>query len=101
MAERKKLKDNKWKSRVDLITWEFLLGLGYVLKQGAEKYEENTRQGVDVKFHYAACLRHLIAFKKWEIYDKESWLEHLVHAATNIMFMQTNYKTQKDLFDNN
>jgi len=98
---KKSLKDNVWKSRVDLIVWDFLLDMWQVLRRWAEKYEENTRQGVDVKLHYWAAMRHLIAFKKWEIYDKESWLAHLAHVATNIMFMHTNYKTQKNLFDNN
>jgi len=86
------LKDNNWKSRVELIKPNFLLEIGYVLKNWADKYGANTRGEVPLWDHIAACLRHIYAFMDWEDLDKESWRHHLIHAATNLMFVYCNQK---------
>jgi len=89
------LKDKEGKSRVDLIDSDFILEIWQILKFWAKKYKENSWKWVPVKDHYAACMRHLLAFNKWEIIDNESWKEHLIHAATNIMFMFYNQKNNE------
>lgn len=81
-----------WKSRVDLIIPDFVLEIWEVLRMWAEKYKENSWQWVPVNDHYAAAMRHLLAWKKWEKLDQESWKNHLVHAATNLMFIFFNDK---------
>lgn len=86
----KPLKDINWKSRIDLIEPDFIIDIGHVLRLWADKYRENSRQGVELKHHFWAAMRHLLAFRKWENIDSESWYSHLIHAAANIMFMYHN-----------
>ena len=88
------LKDNKWKSQVELIQPDFLLEIGYVLKNWADKYWANTRQTVPLSSHIWAALRHIYKFEKWEDNDEESWLPHIIHAVTNLMFVYHNYKNK-------
>jgi len=91
----KPLKDLKWKSRVDLIRPEFILEIWDVLKMWAEKYVANSWQWVPTKDHYASAMRHMLAWKQWEQFDQESWKHHLIHAATNMMFIIFNEKNEK------
>jgi len=86
------LKDKEGKSRVDLIIPDFVLEIWYVLKMWAEKYKENSWQWVPLNDHYASAMRHMLEWKKWEKNDKESWRHHLIHAATNLMFIFFNEK---------
>ena len=83
------MKFDEWKSRVDLIPPEAILEIGDVLAHWAKKYNENNWQNVTpFKPRYlAAAFRHLLAYSWWEVYDKESWLKHLAHAATCIVFL--------------
>lgn len=84
------MKFDKGKSRVDLIDPRFLLELGEVLGFGAEKYEENSWQGVAIatpECYRAAALRHMCQYNSGEKVDKESGKSHLVHAACNLMFL--------------
>jgi len=79
--------DNK-KPRTDLLHPEFLLELAKVLGHGAEKYgDTNYKNCDDPNRYYAAALRHLFARKSGEILDPESGIDHLIHAATNLMFL--------------
>lgn len=95
---RQALKDSKWKSRIDLLQPEFLLEMWQIMRAWAEKYVENTWQGVPLKHHYWATMRHLLAFRAWEDIDPESWYSHLAHAANNIMFMFYNKEKQDWMF---
>jgi len=79
--------DNK-KPRVDLITPDFMMGLGEILAYGAEKYSaDNWNKCEDYNRYYAAALRHLCQWKAGEILDDESGKPHLLHAATSLMFL--------------
>lgn len=82
-------KHDKDKSRVDLITPEFIFGMGNVLKYGANVYGEDAWMSVPdgQKRYYAAAMRHLLSFKQGQINDIESGLPHLLHAATNLMML--------------
>ena len=77
------------KNRLDLIEPQFIEAVGDVLTFGANKYAPNNWQNVDnaIDRYYAAALRHLLAWRKGESLDDESNLNHLAHAATNIMFL--------------
>lgn len=82
-------KHDKYKSRVDLITPEFILGMGDVLRYGAEVYGEEAWRDVPdgAKRYYGAIIRHLLQYKQGQVNDVESGLDHLLHAATNIMML--------------
>lgn len=77
------------KSRVDLIPVESLLEIGRVLAFGARKYDENNwvhvAKGVDR--YYAACLRHLFAWRSGEAHDPETGFHHVAHAACCLLFV--------------
>lgn len=85
--EGKKLDQDK--PRVDLVNPEFILGVADVLTFGAKKYEPNNWQKVrDAQNrYYAAAQRHMLAWRKGEHIDPESGLNHLYHAACNMMFL--------------
>jgi hypothetical protein len=82
------------KPRVDLVTPEFILGLGEVLAFGARKYEEESWKQVEEgkKRYYAAAMRHLLHWKSEQndstvILDSESGLPTLAHAGCCVMFI--------------
>jgi hypothetical protein len=83
------LKYDDGKLRWDLLPWEPIEEIVKVLTYGAKKYKENSWQHVD-RFedrYFAALMRHLVAWRNGEVYDKESGILHLSHAACNIMFL--------------
>ena len=85
----KGLKLDQGKLRIDLVDPEFVEQVASVLTFGAKKYAPTNWQKVEdpVNRYYAACMRHLIAWRKGEKTDPESGLSHLSHAATNLMFL--------------
>ena len=82
-------KDDKNKVMIHLIDPDVIIGMGEVLTYGAKKYEPNTWQNVNdpINTHYSALMRHLLAWKNGEIYDKETGLSHIKHVLTNAMFL--------------
>lgn len=88
-VEKVGLKDDKGKLRFDLITPGCLTGLAEVLTYGAHKYKPNSWQNVEdaENKHYAALLRHLVAWRSGEVYDSETNLSHIKHILTNAMFL--------------
>lgn len=83
------LKYDSDKLRFDLLLPEFEECIADVLTYGAKKYAPNSWQKVeDAKNRYYASLRrHINAYRKGEKNDTESGLNHLAHAACNIMFL--------------
>lgn len=78
----KGVKYDQGKNRVDLIPVECLIGLAKIYTMGAKKYSENGwKDGMEWNRIYGAILRHLFAFWCGEDRDKESGLNHLLHAA--------------------
>ena len=77
------------KLRWDLLPIECVEDVVKVLTMGAAKYADNNWQLVDNsnERYYAACLRHLTAWRKGEITDPESGLPHLAHVMCNITFL--------------
>lgn len=82
-------KADQGKSRVDLLSPQFILALGDVMRFGASKYSEESWRKVPEgqKRYYAAAMRHLLDWKGGERINEESGLPHLAHAAVNIMFL--------------
>jgi hypothetical protein len=87
MKEGTKYDDGKL--RYDLMPPECLCGIVEVLTYGAKKYAPDNWQKVpDAKNrYYAACMRHLEAWRMGQDKDQESVLEHLKHAATCLIFL--------------
>jgi hypothetical protein len=67
---------------------DFIMGIGEVLTKSRAKYEAfNWQKDTPFSVPYESLLRHLMAFQKGEELDKESGCHHLLHVATNIMFL--------------
>jgi len=83
------LKDAKGKLMMDLVIPEVIIAIAEVLTFGAKKYKPDSWQAVKDgnNVHYASLMRHLMAWRKGEKYDKESGLSHLKHMMCNAMFL--------------
>lgn len=92
--EEKGLKDDENKIMLDLIYPYWIEEIGKVLTYGAKKYKPNSWQNTQdgINKHYAAALRHILAFRKGEVFDKESGLNHLSHAISNLFFVMDHEK---------
>lgn len=94
-------KYDEGKLRWDLIPFEQMEEVVKVLTYGAVKYGEdpdipNWKKMVDGERRYfAAMMRHIVAWKKGEIVDPESGLDHLSHAAANLIFLMYFSKEKK------
>lgn len=94
MSEQKGLKYDNGKLRMDLIPPTALESLARVLTYGANKYADNSWQGVEPNRYIAALMRHLTEFMKDNnSRDSESGLLHIEHILCNAAFL--NDFTQK------
>jgi hypothetical protein len=67
--------------------------IAQVLAFGATKYGwDNWKQGLKWSRPLDACLRHLYKFANKEDLDDESRLNHLAHAACNLIFLMYYYE---------
>lgn len=83
-----------------LISSIFLVGLARVLTFGAKKYAaHNWRKGLAYSRCYDALQRHLVAWNGAEDLDKETQLNHLDHAACELMFLREMVETKPELDD--
>lgn len=81
-------KHDEGKLRLDLIAPEFEKGLAEVLTHGAEKYgPHNWEKGIHYSRVFGAIRRHLLAWQMGEDLDTETGLNHLYHAACELMFL--------------
>lgn len=79
---------NEGKTQTREIDPAFILGMGDVLTKSRAKYEHfNWCKPTKLSTPYESAMRHLMAFQAGEDIDKETGLSHLLHVATNIMFM--------------
>lgn len=88
-------KDNSDKPMMSLVRPEYIEGIAEVLSFGARKYKEERRETLNYLrgdgFHYSeiydSLQRHLNTWATGESFDDETKLNHLLHAASNIMFL--------------
>lgn len=93
-------KDDGKKLRMHLLPVDPVLDIVKVLEFGAKKYAPNAwREGVAWTRIMDAAERHLASWKKGDDYDKESGLNHLAHAACNIIFLLEYERTSTRLDD--
>ena len=88
------------KVRLDLLPADPIIDIGKVLTYGAKKYSErNWERGLAWSRCYGAALRHLLAWHKGETNDPETGLNHLAHAACEILFLLEFSRTHPELDD--
>lgn len=79
---------NSGKVQTREIDPNFILGIGEVLTKSREKYDHfNWCKPTKLSTPYESMMRHIMAFQSGEDFDKETQSHHLLHAATNLMFM--------------
>lgn len=87
-------KDNRGKSRVDLLPFQPLLAVGRVLGFGARKYQpHNWRLGLGWSDTIGSALRHVFAFADGEDIDSESGECHVDNALAQLLFLSEYYHT--------
>lgn len=88
-AIEKGRKFDESKPKWHLIPWKELEEIVFVLNHGAQKYSAYNWQKVQPgkERYFDACIRHLVAWRNGERFDKESKLNHLAHAGCCLLFM--------------
>jgi len=83
------IKNDKEKSRYDLLPAGAIDELAKVLTHGAKKYEANNWRKVEngKERYLAALLRHAFALVSGEEADKDSGLHHAGHIMANAAFL--------------
>jgi len=69
--------------------WDELQDVADVLTLGAEKYDDTNYLKIDPYFdsHFAAAMRHLVAWRRGEKIDPETGVSSLAHAISRILFL--------------
>ena len=74
--------------RWDLLPFEPLKEIVDIMSYGAEKYEPNNWQKVEIMRYFSAFMRHFIDwFLEQEFPDQDSGKPHTSHMLTNAVFM--------------
>ena len=93
------LRLNRGKPEVSQLDPRFIIELAGLMTKSAKKYGKfNWALGQEFHTPYDSAQRHLMKFMSGEDVDDESGLNHLIHAAANIMIMWTSQRlNNKDL----
>jgi len=85
----KGMKRDHGKDRWDLVPWDVMQDIVKVLTYGSKKYTPDNWKQVEPyrERYFAACLRHLSAWRNGELINKETKLPHIVHAITDLIFI--------------
>lgn len=79
---------NQGKVQLREVDPDFIIGLGEVLTASREKYDEgNWMKETKFSTPYESAMRHLMKFWSGDELDEETSKHHLLHAATNLMFL--------------
>ncbi len=90
-SEEGGVKHDQGKLRYDLIPWEHEEGLAQVFTMGSVKYgDRNWQLGIEEDRLLAAARRHMAAHQRGELDDPESGLDHMYHAAWNLLAIAWN-----------
>lgn len=95
-------KNDNGKDRWDLLPIGTIEQIVEVLTFGTNKYCDNNWQKVNngKERYFAALMRHLVAYRKGEFFDKESGLPHLAHAGCCLIFIMWIEDRQKGIYEN-
>lgn len=82
-------KHDAGKAEYDLMPDDAEESVVRVLTYGARKYARDNWRTVPEgkRRYYAACRRHLKAWRSGELIDSESGERHLAHAVCSLMFL--------------
>lgn len=84
------------KLRMDLIDPFFVEGVARVLTFGSNKYGDHQwKGGFPLDCLIASLQRHESELRKGILVDSESGIEHVYHAACNLMFIAYLIRTKK------
>ena len=85
----KGMKHDHGKDRWDLLPWDIVQEIVKVLTYGSKKYTPDNWKQVEPyrERYFAACMRHLAAWRNGELINDETKLSHLSHAITNLIFI--------------
>lgn len=98
--EEKGIKHDQEKIQLDLLSADWIEGVGKVLTFGARKYaSHNWRKGIQRSRLISACLRHIFAYLRGENLDPETGLLHLYHASCCLMFASELHFTKPETDD--
>ena len=86
------MKDDKGKARLDLLPFDALEELSYVLGFGAEKYEKygwkkKCSSTEDFSRYEASLLRHISSWMQGNEFDEETGFHELSHLCCNALFL--------------
>lgn len=94
------IKHDKGKARMDLLPYDALIEIARVLGFGAQKYTAgNWAKGINYSRLIAAAERHLGEYKEGRDNDEESGIDHIAHAACNLVFLLWMQKHHPELDD--
>lgn len=95
------IKHDQGKPRMSLVPQRSLVEVAKVMTFGADKYGDyNCLGGLRYTRLADAAQRHLNAWLCREDYDRESGVNHLAHAAANLlMLLEHQQRNMKDLDD--
>lgn len=85
----KGMKKDYGKDRWDLLPWDIMQDIVKVLSYGSKKYMPDNWKQVELsqERYFAACMRHLTAWRNGELIDDETKMSHIAHAITNLIFI--------------
>lgn len=88
-ADLTAIKYDHYKPQLGLLPSRPLVEIAKVLMFGAKKYDRHNwrRPGMAWSRLYDATLRHLLAWNEGEDYADDSGLNHIAHAACNLLFL--------------
>lgn len=93
-------KHDQAKTKLELLSSKWILGVGDVLTFGAKKYNaHNWRKGIQLSRLLGACLRHVFSFLGGEDKDPETGLSHLLHASCCLQFAFELYEDMPSAVD--
>ncbi len=92
IEEGEKMKEDKGKAPMNLLPFEALEEISYVLGFGAKKYSERgwyekCETIEDFKRYEASLIRHISKWLQGNEYDEETELHELAHLACNALFL--------------
>jgi hypothetical protein len=91
---------NNGKVQVREVDPAFIIGLGEVLTASRAKYDEgNWQKETKLSTPYESAMRHLMKYWSGETLDEETGKHHLLHAATNLMFLHYHEYSGKGVDD--
>lgn len=91
---------NNGKPEVSQLDPRFILELSNMMTKSAKKYGKyNWALGQEFHTPFDSCMRHLLKFMEGENVDEESGLNHLIHAAANLMIMYSSQRLNDSELD--